>query len=147
MSTLAALTGTIFFSLLGTHATYWLTHRRSMNSVRAASLTSLVFVGLAQASHWPLLLAMQPAVFGSTYVAMSEPVRLSERRVLMAGLLFGLMLFGLQEVDFLRFHGGVGGTLGGTAFVACICVYWLQWADLRFRARGSGRSHSAADDA
>ena len=132
MSTLATLAGTILFSLLGTHATYWLTHRRRMNSVRAASLTSLIFVLLAQASHWPFLLSMQAAVFGSTYVAMSEPVRLSERRVLVAGLVFGLILTGLQHIDFLHFHGGVGGTLGGTAFVACVCVYWLQWVELRF---------------
>jgi hypothetical protein len=136
MSALVGLFATVLFSLLGTHATYWLTHRRRMNSVRAASLTSLVFVALAQASHWPLLLAMQPAVFGSTYVAMSEPARLAERRVLVAGLLFGLILSGLDRIDFLRFHGGVGGTLGGTAFVACICVYWLQWAGLRFASRG-----------
>lgn len=142
MSPPAVLAGTVLFSLLGTHATYWLTHRRQLNSVRAASLTSLVFVVVAQLSHWPLLLSMQPAVFGSTYVAMSEPVRLSERRVLLAGLLFGLILFGLQQIDFLRFRGGVGGTLGGTAFVACICVYWLQWAELRFALPGRGRPDS-----
>jgi hypothetical protein len=135
MTTLAILVGTILVSLLGTHATYWLTHRRQMNSVRAASLASLVFVALAQASHWPFLLMLQPAFFGSTYVAMSEPIRLAERRVLLAGLVFGLILFGLERIDFLRFHGGVGGTLGGTAFVACICVYWLQWAELRFMIR------------
>ena len=135
MNTLAILTGTILASLLGTHATYWLTHRRRMNSVRAASLTSLVFVLVAEASHWPWLLALQPAVFGSTFVAMSEPHRLSERRVLVAGLVFGLILFELQEIDFLHFHGGMGGTLGGTAFVACLCVYWLQWAELRLTGR------------
>ena len=67
-------------------------------------------------------------------MAMSEPFRLSEKRVLLAGLVFGLILFGLERIDFLHFHGGMGGTLGGTAFVACICVYWLQWAELRVAA-------------
>jgi hypothetical protein len=135
MSLLGTFVGTLLASLLGTHATYWLTHRRRMNSVRAASLSSVVFILVAQASHWPFLIALQPAVFGSTYVAMSEPFRLAEKRVLLAGLVFGLILFGLEQVDFLHFHGGVGGTLGGTAFMACICVYWLQWAELRFTDR------------
>jgi hypothetical protein len=142
MNTLAILAGTILTSLLGTHATYWLTHRRRMSSVRAAGLTSLVFVLAAQASHWPFLLALQPAVFGSTFVAMSEPFRLAERRVLAAGLVFALILFGLQEIDFLHFQGGMGGTLGGAAFVACLCVYWLQWAELRL---GGKRSQDQAE--
>jgi|HubBroStandDraft_5_1064220.scaffolds.fasta_scaffold262155_2 hypothetical protein len=135
MSLLGTFVGTLLASLLGTHATYWLTHRRRMNSVRAASLSSVVFVVLAQASHWPFLLALQPAVFGSTYVAMSEPARLAEKKVLLAGVVFALILFGLEQIDFLHFHGGVGGTLGGTAFVACICVYWLQWVALRLATR------------
>jgi hypothetical protein len=139
MNTLPFLAGTILVSLLGTHATYWLTHRRGMNSVRAGSLSSLIFIALAQLSHWPFLLALQTAFFGSTFVAMSEPFRLSERRVLLAGVVFGLILFGLQQIDFLHFHGGVGGTLGGTAFVACIGVYWLQWAELRLLAYWKGR--------
>jgi hypothetical protein len=144
MRIFAVFLGTMVVSLLGTHATYWLTHRRRMNSVRAAGLASLVFVALALASHWPFLIALQPAFFGSTFVAMSEPFRLSERRVLAAGLVFGLILFGLQQIDFLHFHGGIGGTLGGTAFVACICVYWLQWAELRFLGGRGDRADSGA---
>ena len=139
MNTLAVLLGTIGVSLLGTHATYWLTHRRRMNSVRAAGLGSVAFVALAWASHWPFLLALQPAFFGATFVAMSEPHRLAEKRVLAAGVVFALILFGLQQADFLHFHGGLGGTLGGAAFVACICVYWLQWAELKFTGRGRSK--------
>lgn len=142
MKTLAVLLGTILVSLLGTHATYWLTHRRRMSSVRAAGLSSIAFVALAWASHWPFLLALQPAFFGATFVAMSEPFRLAEKRVLAAGVVFALILFGLQQIDFLHFHGGLGGTLGGAAFVACICVYWLQWAELRLTA---GRAQKPTD--
>ena len=142
MSTVAPLAGTLLTSLLGTHATYWLTHRRRMNVVRAGNLATVVFIALAQLSHWPFLLALQTAFFGGTFVAMSEPFRLSERRVLLAGFVFGLILFGLERIDFLHFHGGIGGTLGGTAFVACIGVYWLQWAEFRLLACWKNRGDS-----
>jgi hypothetical protein len=118
---------TMLGSLLGTHATYWLAHRRKMNSIRASGLSTLLFLAVAQSSHWAPLLAMRAAFFGGTFVAMSEPFRLSEWKVLAAGFVFGLIFFGLQRSDFVHFHGGMGGTLGGTAFVACIFVYWLQW--------------------
>jgi hypothetical protein len=126
MSDLATLLLTIVTSLAGAYSTYVLAHRWQMNSIRAASLSSLCFVGLAMLSGNVVMLSLQPAFFGSTYVAMSEPHRLSRGKILFAAVLFGMILFLFQKTDFVHFHGGIGGTLGGTAFLACISVYWIQ---------------------
>lgn len=126
MSSPPALIPTLFTALLGAHLTYWLTHRKKMNVIRAASLSSLTFIMIANILGSPILLSLRPAFFGSTFVAMSEPSRLSEKKVLCASIVFGIILYELQKVDFVHYRGGIGGTLGGTAFLACILVYWIQ---------------------
>jgi ABC-type amino acid transport system permease subunit len=120
------LVTTIAASLAGAHSTYFLTHKRQMNSIRAASLSSLLYATIAILSKNPLLISLQPAFFGSTYVSMSEPHRLSEKKVLIAAVIFGCILFTLQKTEFVSFQGGIGGTLGGSAFLACVLVYWIQ---------------------
>lgn len=128
------IVATLLASLAGAQSTYTLAHKLKMNSIRAASTSSLVFVAIAYFSKNPLLLSLQPAFFGSTYVSMSEPHRLSEGKVMLAGTLFGVILLILQQSEFVHFHGGIGGTLGGTAFIACILVYWLQYLLLKIRS-------------
>jgi heme/copper-type cytochrome/quinol oxidase subunit 3 len=113
-------------SLASTHATYWLIHRKHMNIVRAACLPSVLFCLVAILSKSEILLAQQATFFGGAFVAMSEPKRLAEKLVLLASLLFAVLFYLLRRYDFVHFHGGLGGTVGATAFVACLLVYGLQ---------------------
>ena len=113
-------------SLIATHLSYSLMHEKKMGSVRAASLSTLLFALLCQFIGSPLLSSLQATFYGGSFVAMSEPSRLSERRVLLASAVFAALFYALRTHDFLHFHGGVGGTIGASAFVACVLVYCLQ---------------------
>jgi hypothetical protein len=107
-------------SLLGAHLTYWLTHKKKrMNSVRASSLLTLLFVAATVPVPYFFIPKLQAAFFGATFVGMSDPSRLCEKRVLVAGLVFSLIFCFL-----LQFRVGLGGTLGASAFFACLLVHF-----------------------
>ena len=117
----------ICISLLATHLTYWLAHAKKMSPVRAASLVTLVFIGISSLFASALLLPLQTTFYGGAFVGMSEPSRLSEKKVLLASGVFAFIFYGLQQVDFVHFKGGVGGTLGATAFISSLIVFWIQF--------------------
>ena len=121
-----ALLSSIFFSLAAAHATYWLIHKKRINPIRAASLTTLIFIAISAIIPGVFLIQYQVAFFGGTFVAMSEPFRLGEKNVLFAAIIFGALLFILKKIDFLHFHGGLGGTIGATSFLACLIVYAIN---------------------
>jgi small basic protein len=107
-------------SLLGAHLTYWLTHKKKrMNAIRASSLLTLLFVAATVPVPYFFVPKLQAAFFGATFVGMSEPSRLCEKRVLVAGFVFSLIFCAL-----LQFKVGLGGTLGASAFVACLLVHF-----------------------
>ncbi len=113
-------------SMVAAHSTYWLTHSRKMGPVRAAGLSTLVFLGVSSLLSGGILSSLQTTFYGAAFVGMSEPSRLKERSVLAASILFALLFALLKKIEFVRFQGGVGGTLGATAFVSCLSVYWIQ---------------------
>ena len=126
---------TLGAALAATHLVHWLRHRRgagpAISGIRAACLVSLVYSGLARMTGSTVLLSLETAVFGATFCAMSEPHRLSERLVLISGGVFGLLFFTLHHYGFETIRGGLGGTLGGCAFTACLIVYGIRRAVLR----------------
>jgi hypothetical protein len=121
---LLPMTFVIWASMLGAHMTFWFTHRnkfRKMNAIRASALSTLLFVACTMPFHFLIIPKLHAAFFGGSFVAMSEPHRLSERKVLLASFVFGLLFLVL-----LQFKGGIGGTLGATAFVSCLAIYYLM---------------------
>jgi len=113
----------VLSSLLGAHLTYWCTHTstRKMNAIRASALLTLIFVALTFPLPFVFIPKLQAAFYGATFVGMSEPHRLSEKMVLLASALFSLIFCYL-----LRFQGGIGGTLGASAFLACLLVHYCS---------------------
>jgi hypothetical protein len=112
----------IVASMLGAHTTYWFTHRnkfQKMSAIRASAISTLLFVVCTTPFSFLIIPKLHAAFFGGTFVAMSEPHRLSERKVLLASFIFGLFYLVL-----LQFKGGIGGTLGATAFVSCLVIYY-----------------------
>lgn len=111
--------------------TYWLSHHTKMGAIRASALSTLVFVAVTSPFSFLILAKLQAAYFGATFVGMSDASRLGEKRILLAAVIFGAIFSFL-----LRFRGGIGGTLGASAFVACLLVYGLS----QFFKRASGGS-------
>ena len=107
---------TLLTSLLGTHITYWVSHKTRFSAIRASALSTLIFVA---ATSDPRL---QAAFFGATFVGMSDSSRLSEKKVLLASAIFSLIF------SFLLAHlrAGIGGTLGASAFISCLLVYFFD---------------------
>jgi hypothetical protein len=108
-------------SLLSTHVTYLLSHRKKLGPVRASALSTLIFVALTAAIPYSLIPRLQAAFFGASFVGMSDSSRLCERKVLVASLVFSIIFCLLS---YLR--QGIGGTLGATAFLSCLVVYCLN---------------------
>ena len=117
----------ILISIVAAHSTYWCTHSRKMGPVRAAGFTTLVFLGVSTLLSGTMLPSLATTFYGATFVGMSEPSRLKERSVLAASICFALIFTWLKKIEFVHFQGGVGGTLGATAFVSCLIVYWAQF--------------------
>jgi len=72
------------------------------------------------ASLHSILPKLQGAFFGGAFVGMSHRSRLSERRVLGASFIFGFAYCWISGLN-----GGIGGTLGATAFAACLVAQAL----------------------
>jgi hypothetical protein len=104
---------TLLASLLGTHVTYWLSHKTKFGAIRASALSTLIF---AAATSDPRL---QAAFFGATFVGMSDSKRIGEKKVLLASVVFSLIFTFLLT----RMRSGIGGTLGASALISCLLVY------------------------
>jgi hypothetical protein len=126
------LISAILTALVATQLTFWLTHQKKMSPIRSTSLLTLLFVGLTYLFPNIFPPALQAVFFVGTFVGMSEPSRLSEKKVLCAGILSGILFYYLKQTELGHFRGGIGGTVGGTAFVSCLIVYWLQLGVAQF---------------
>lgn len=107
-------------SLVGAHATFWLRHHAKLDSIRAATLTSLVFIGLTSPFHVAVIPKLQGAFYGSCFVGMSDASKLSERDILISALLFSALFCVVSQ-----FPISLGGSLGAAAFIACILTHYL----------------------
>ena len=132
----------LLISLLGAHVTYWLSHHTKMGAIRASALSTLVFVAVTSPFSFLILAKLQAAYFGATFVGMSDASRLGEKRILLAAVIFGAIFSFL-----LRFRGGIGGTLGASAFVACLLVYGLSQFSSARAADPAEVDDGPADDA
>lgn len=116
----------LFTSMIAAHFTYFLTHRFRVPVIRAASGLALLFVGLG--SLFPTVLSpqLQAVFYMGCFVGMSEPSRLKEAKVILAAAVAGGLFFFLRSFGIMQIKGGIGGTLGGIAFLSCLLVYWAQ---------------------
>lgn len=108
--------------LVASQATYMISHKTKLNSVKASSLTTLLFIGLTHFLAFPIVPQLQAAFFGGSFVGMSEVSRLSQRAVFFGGLIFSGVFSYL-----LSFEWKMGGTLGAAAFFSCLSVHLLRF--------------------
>lgn len=108
-------------SVLGAEITYFLIHKYHQPTVRASSLSALLFALAVSALNISFGNALQAAFFGATFVGMTDKSRLGWKRVFVASLVFGLIF-----VFLIPLAKGIGGSLGTAAFVSSSVVYLLS---------------------
>lgn len=110
----------LLVSILGAEITYHLIHKFHQPTVRASSLSALLFALAISAMNISFGGALQAAFFGATFVGMTDKSRLGWKRVFVASLIFGLIF-----VFLIPLAKGIGGSLGTAAFVSSSAVYLL----------------------
>lgn len=113
---------------LGAETTFALIHRFRFSTIRASTISTLVFAGLVYLAQFPEPRVLQAAFFGATFVGMTDRSRMGWKRVLIASQIFALCYLFL-----VPFAQGVGGGLGAVAFLSCAIVYGLSRFVIGFR--------------
>lgn len=108
-------------SALGAEITFAMIHRFRFSTIRASTLSTLVFAGLLFLANFPDQRVLQAAFFGATFVGMTDKSRLGWKRVLLAS-----QVFALCYVFLIPFAQGVGGGLGASAFLSCAIVLGIS---------------------
>jgi hypothetical protein len=106
--------------LAAAHLTYFLSHEKKMGPVRASSLATLAFIAFTFWIPFALIPKLQAAFFGASFVGMSDTSRLNEKQIVLASMIFSVCFYAISH-----FKVGLGGTLGATAFAACLMVSLL----------------------
>ena len=129
----------LLVALGSTHCVHFLIHQKKVAQIRAATGFVLFCFGLAMLLGLHSMSSLAVYCYGGTFVAMSEPRRLKEKWALVASVAFVLVFQLIQNLDFLKRQGSIGGTLGLSAFLACSLIYILEifilklWNNLKQR--------------
>lgn len=105
----------------GAEVTFALIHRFRFSTIRASTLSTLVFAGIIFIANFPDQRILQAAFFGATFVGMTDKSRLGWKRVLIASQIFALCYLFL-----IPFAQGIGGGLGASAFLSCAIVLGIS---------------------
>jgi len=117
----------LVISQIATQLTHTLAFEKNMGSVRASSLLTLFFIGLTYSLSFEIIPTLQAVFLGSSFIGMSDPIRLSRKQLFFASLIFCLIF------QFLIFYfKGLGGTLGFSAFVSCLFTHVI-WTPVKRR--------------
>jgi hypothetical protein len=107
---------------LSTFLTAHLINYSRLTPIRASALVTVIIAGLMSLTlPQDLSSAYAGAVLGGSFVGMSEPSRLTQKGLLIAGILFSLCYYYL-----LPLNKGFGGILGFFAFISCLVTYRLS---------------------
>ena len=102
-----------------------LTH--NYGTVRASSGFTLTFIGLTFAFPFAIIPTLHAVFLGSSFIGMSDAKRLSRKQLAVASIIFCLTF------SFIVGHlKGFGGTLGFSAFSACLVTYILTGVSKKF---------------
>ena len=95
-----------------------LTH--TYGTVRASAGFTLAFIGLTFTFPFAIIPTLHAVFLGSSFVGMSDSNRLNRNQLIVASFIFCLIF------TFIVGHlKGFGGTLGLTAFTACLMTYFI----------------------
>ena len=97
--------------------TYWLCHHTKIGRHSRICDDHLIFVALSSAFPFVGHPEASSRVLRSDLRRNERLSRLDEKSVLLAGALFGLIFCILS-----RLHGGIGGTLGASAFSPLLSI-------------------------
>jgi len=106
---------------LGAEITFTLIHRFRFSTIRASTLSTLIFAGGIFLANFPDQRVLQAAFFGATFVGMTDKSRLGWKRVLIAS-----QVFALCYIFLIPLAQGVGGGLGASAFLSCAIVLGIS---------------------
>jgi hypothetical protein len=103
---------------LSAEITWRISAHHHVGPVRASALTTLFGLGLLRWTGFAAPPFIEAAVFGGSFVGMSDVTRLSWRGRGWASATYGLTFpYALAKCT------GIGGTLGATALASCLIVY------------------------
>ena len=108
-------------SFVGACSTFYLVHKKHFSTVRASSLSTIVFVFLTMFLNVDFVSRIQAAFFGATFIGMT-----SSNRFAYSGLFLASILFVCVYVLILPMFVGIGGGLGAAAFVASSFFYFCK---------------------
>jgi hypothetical protein len=111
----------LIISQLATHTTHTLVFKKNIGSVRASSFLTLSFILLTLPFSMEIIPALHALFLGSTFVGLTEPRRLSRYQLFVASFIFCLIFQFL-----ILYLKGFGGSLGVSAFLACLVTFWLN---------------------
>ena len=111
----------LIISQLATHTTHTLVFKKNIGSVRASSFLTLSFILLTLPFSMEIIPALHAVFLGSTFVGLTEPRRLSRYQLFVASFIFCLIFQFL-----ILYLKGLGGSLGVSAFLACLVTFWLK---------------------
>ncbi len=129
--------GVIAIAIVGALVTHWLAFARRWGVLLASAAPTAVVVAVSVGISRGIALpndALAAAWFGASFVGMTAPARLGERRwtLVAAAGTFGMLLL-LFEAHL----AGLGGDLGATAAASVISVLGLRWIiERRWRTTG-----------
>lgn len=102
-----------------------LTH--NYGTVRASAGLTLTFIALTFAFPFAIIPTLHAVFLGSSFIGMSDSNRLSRKQLAFASVTFCLIFSFI--VEHLK---GFGGTLGFSAFSACLVTYILTGVSKKF---------------
>jgi hypothetical protein len=125
--------GVLAVAIVGALVTHWLAYGRRWGVLLASAAPTAVVVAVSVGISRGIALpndALAAAWFGASFVGMTAPARLGERRwtLVAAAGIFGVLLL-LFEAHL----AGLGGDLGATAAASVISVLGLRWTIHRLR--------------
>ena len=111
----------LMIAILSTQLTRQFVIRTGSSPIRASSALTLIFVFISSLFTSPLIPSLQASFLGATFVGMSEPGRMTKKKLLTASIIFSLIFY------FLLPHSrGLGGALGCAAFTSCVITLLLK---------------------
>lgn len=106
------------FSILGALATFLSREKLSFNSIRASVVPTIIFSFFI--NYFSLDLIYLNAFYGATFVGMTSSHHFKFYHIIIAASIFSLLF--IQLIPYL---GGMGGSLGVSAFISVIIVVAL----------------------
>lgn len=103
---------------LSTQATHYLIVERKMESIRASTMVTLLFIVFSSPFKFDINPTLHAVCLGASFVGMTEPSRLNIWRLSLASMAFSIVFSTL-----IHHLDGLGGALGTSAFISCIFIY------------------------